>query len=351
MVAGNVNKRSKKKTVLSATLFLVGLGIIGWIVWRAGAGDIYNVLAGANRDWLALAILTTIAWVGFRALRWQNILASAGLGIKYRLLFLITSSGLLVDILTPVYRAGSEPVRTYLLKKHLNVPTGKGFATVILDRFFDFVIFISLAIIALLLMFPLVSLRIKYLMAISVLFLVGMLVYVIYISLKKEAAYKTIKKIISFLKRIKSLRPKLEKAEKGLAKEVALYSATVRQGFYLNTSLNALISIILIGLEIVRLQAVVLALGLKIELFWLIVAFGAVIIAGSIPSPPGGVGIVEPVGIGVFLFAGLSLSQATAFILVDRLVMLGIISLVGLVATWHLGIKRVRPAEAFEYKL
>jgi len=346
-VPGEKKRKLAKKITLSAVMALVGFAVIAWIVIQAGAPDILKAMAGANRDVIALAALTIPVWLFFRSLRWQNILASAKIPVRISLLYQITSVGILIDFITPIYRAGSEPVRTFMLEKYAGVKTGKGLATVILDRVFDFSVYISLSIFALILLFNRVPLSLQVVMLLSVAGLVAMLFYIVYLSIRGDKAYRTARRAVLFLKRFKFLRPRMKAAEKKLKEEVAIYSTTVREGFYLNTVLNAIISIVLIGLEVMRLQLLLLALGYNISLLSIIIAFGAVILAGIVPSPPGGVGLVEPVGIGAFLMGGLTLAQATTLILIDRLVMTGIVALIGIASSIRLGKRRAIKPTAF----
>lgn len=337
----------RTKVIVTILSTLIGLGILGYVIWQSDVSKLYGIFTKLNWDFVIYALLSVFMWVGFRTLRWQNILRASGVKVKFKDLTLVSLAGLFIDCITPIYRAGSEPVRTYMLEKFLKVPSGKGFATIILDRFFDFIIYISLAVIALIVTsykMPL-PVYIRNFMYLSVGFLVAALAFVIYISLNKRLALWIVKKILKFLRRFKKLKDRVKKWESEAEAQIDSYSFTLRQGFYINLFLNMLMSVLLIAMEVIRLQLIVLALGLDLASFWILIVMGAVIIAGSIPSPPGGVGIVEPVGIGVFILAGLTISQATAIILIDRVITLVFFIFAGLGASYYLGIKKIKPVE------
>lgn len=327
------------RIALSVVLGLLGLLVISWLVIQADPPTLAALLSKVHPDWLAAAFLSTLVWLGFRALRWQNIMRTADIDVSFKVLYQITLVGLLVDFMTPIYRAGSEPLRTYLLNKYFKIESGRGIATIMVDRFFDFVIFLSLAVIALALLLPKFGLAVQIGMFVSVVGLIGALVTLVYLSINTEAAYRFIKRFVRLAKKVPALRGRMRAWEGKIRAQVEVYAETVRHGFFLNTTINALLSIILIALEIIRMQLLVLALGVQLDLFWIIVTFGAIVIAGIIPSPPGGVGIVEPIGIGALLFAGLNVSQATSLIFLDRIVTMVFISLLGLWTAYNLGVK------------
>lgn len=319
------------KKLLSVLAVVVGLGVISWIVWQAGVENVYNIFLTLRLDWFVLAMFAALIWGFFRILRWQNILYATGARFIFKKLSLVGFTGFLIDNATPIYRAGSEPIRALLLQKHLNIEPGVGWATVIIDRFFDFGAYLSLAIIAMIIL----PMKVKMdpaafsFMLFAIIFLIGVLCAVIYFSLSKKALYKISSGFIKFIGKSKRYKQKAKRWRGKLEGQIELYSRTLRSGFFINALMNVLLSIILIGVEIVRVQLIVLSLGLSIDFFWIIIAMGAVIISGILPSPPGGVGIVEPVGIAAFTVAGLTLGQATAVILLDRIINLGFISLVG----------------------
>ena len=116
-------------TRLSAVLFLVGAGVLVWLVLHIGlptlAGELHKL--GANLLWV---LLPSVAMYFFEALGWRVTLGRHARKIGFGRLFLIRMAGEAVNFTTPAAYLGGEPMKAYLLSRY-SVPLVDGLASVV----------------------------------------------------------------------------------------------------------------------------------------------------------------------------------------------------------------------------
>lgn len=93
-------------------------------------------IAHARPQWLALTLLTTIASLAIRALRWRYLLEPLG-RVSFASSFRATAVGFAATGVLPA-RAG-EVIRPYFLARHERMSATGAFATIILERLLDVV--------------------------------------------------------------------------------------------------------------------------------------------------------------------------------------------------------------------
>lgn len=145
--------KSKLRSLLQV-LVLFGIGILlVWLSLRQVAPEKDNILnAFRNADYFWVGVSMAIAWLShfFRALRWNDLLIPTGHRTK---LFNATGHvfiGYLVNYGIP--RMG-EISRCTMASKYDKVPFEIGFGTVITERIVDFILFLVLFFLCLLLQF------------------------------------------------------------------------------------------------------------------------------------------------------------------------------------------------------
>ncbi len=120
----------KKGTAKRVALLLLGLTLLGVLVWRAGPKE---VLAHA------MSVGWGFLWLILIALGWRTM-AATGMWLlfdpahrmKWLTVFLIRVGGESVNTLTPFFNMGGEPVKALMLKKHVGLETGS--SIVLLDK-------------------------------------------------------------------------------------------------------------------------------------------------------------------------------------------------------------------------
>jgi len=321
---------------------ILGLAIVLYIMWQAGFGNIYRILTHLTLGYILMALVIDQIIVGLGAVRWMNFIKSANVRVKFKDIYLIHLIGLAVNNITPVARLGGEPVKLYLLNKYAKIRNSTGSATIIASGFFDLGSFLLLNIIAILLVYFTLQLPLAfaYPLFFFVIIFSALFLSLVHISVNKKASLFITHWFISWLERISLLQERLEKWRRRIDDGVRRYVTTVRMSLGSTLLLNLFITAILRVLDVLRIYMIVLAVNAHINLVWIIVVLAFLIAAGLIPSPPGGFGVVEPVMTAVFLLGGLALSSAITIVLIDRLLTMGVTSLMGFGCVHFLGVDR-----------
>ena len=123
--------RSHVRTIL---ILAITLGLLAFFFRDADLAGVWAETRRANPWLLAAAVLATGMTYGFRAWRWQSLLAPIGkthFGVAFR----TTIIGFAASFFLPA-RAG-EVIRPYLLARRENLRPTAAFATIILERLLD----------------------------------------------------------------------------------------------------------------------------------------------------------------------------------------------------------------------
>lgn len=319
---------------------LLGLAIVLYIMWQAGFGNIYMILTQISLSYILIALVIDQIIIGLGAARWMNFIKSANVKVRFKTIYLIYLIGLAVNNITPVARLGGEPVKLYLLNKYAKIRNSVGSATIIASSFFDLGSFLILDIIAILLVYSTLQLPLAFaypllffVIVFSILFLL-----LVHISVNKKTSLFITHRFISKLKKFKLLQERLERWVERIDKGVKRYVTTMRMSLSSTLLLNLLITVVVRVLEVLRIYMIVLAVNECIGFMWIIVALAFAITTGVIPSPPGGFGVVEPAMTAVFLLGGLTLTSAITIVLIDRLLTVGVTSLMGFGCIHLLGV-------------
>ena len=129
----------KKNSAIKLFLFCFGLFLLFALIYRAGFSEIIRVVAGAKLYLAFSGVLVYLMVIFIRSYKWFLLIKIIQGGISYRRfvpLFLINS---LIGNLTP-FKFG-EAATPVLFKKYLKIPLGRGFSVIVLDRFFELVVF------------------------------------------------------------------------------------------------------------------------------------------------------------------------------------------------------------------
>ena len=129
--------RSHVRTIL---VLAIALALIGLFLYNVNLWGVLSAIARARQGWLALSLMTMIANLAIRALRWKFLLEPLGT-TTFASSFRATAVGFAANAVLPA-RAG-EVIRPYFLARQapreLNgrVTATGAFATIILERLLD----------------------------------------------------------------------------------------------------------------------------------------------------------------------------------------------------------------------
>lgn len=109
------------------------VGLVAWILWRNDAAAVLERLGGVDLSWLAAGILLLLVSVGLGALQWERLLVVQGLSIPPIRLLRAYSLGMFLNFVLPS-GVGGDVVRA--VQVHRDTKSGaKGVAATLLDRF------------------------------------------------------------------------------------------------------------------------------------------------------------------------------------------------------------------------
>jgi uncharacterized protein (TIRG00374 family) len=123
----------RRKFVLGTTLAVVLLGLF---LYNTDFAELRDALAGASLWPLLLACLMQIGTFWLRALRWRLLLGRPGRHVPLGSLHNIAAIGFMLNNFIP--RGAGELARAYLLGRGHGTGMSATFATIVLERIFDF---------------------------------------------------------------------------------------------------------------------------------------------------------------------------------------------------------------------
>jgi len=150
---------------------IIGISLFIFIIWRAGIGEILDILKRTSLFWLGISVLSLIPTVIIRAIKWNCLINAYGIKHPIKNSIKAYLIGFFVGVITPG-RMG-DAVRARYLKDEGTLSLGEKLATVGVDRLFDIV---SLGFLAFL---PIISLAPSLTAAINPVLLGGGILIVI----------------------------------------------------------------------------------------------------------------------------------------------------------------------------
>ena len=327
----------KNKKII--VFFIVGLAIMGVMLYYIGIEEVLEALKESNLWFVLLAVLLQFFTYFLYAWRWHiiNNAANMSLGVK-RLLPMVLVS-LAVNNITPSGRGGGEPVRAYLLAKEGNYKFEDTFASVIADRSFDTFPFLILSIITIIGIITTFSLD-PTVLAILVICVVGITAAVavlIYVCINEAFGVKITSWVIKIVRRF--YKKYDENTEKRIIEAVISFQSTMNLLLRnRNILLYALpLSFVIWIFEILRVYAVFLAFGASISPIIIGELFIIASLVGMVPLLPGGLGAVDGIMILLYSGAGVTASISAAATLVERVISFWMSTFIGLICLMMFG--------------
>lgn len=327
----------KHKTVI---FLAIGLAIMGVMLYFIGIDQVIDALKLANFWFILLAILIQFFIFYLYAFRWNIVNKTANINTTVKEIIPMVLVGMAINNITPSGRGGGEPVRAYILSKHVNKPTEETFATVIADRALDtfpFLVLAVITIIAVMVYFSLSKLILSILI-ISVIVITIAFILLVYMSINQKAGEKITAWIVRIIKIFyKKIDP--ETLEKKVIKAIAGFQKTMKRMLADKMILyyGLPLSFFIWAVEIARVFVVFLAFGANVDPILIGEVFIVASLIGMIPLLPGGIGAVDGVMILFYSSAGIPPSISAAATVIERLISFWMPTMIGFAILPHYG--------------
>lgn len=325
-----VDKMKNKKVLI---FLIVGLGIMGVMLYYIGIGEVIDALKVSNLWLVLLAVLLQIFTYFLYTLRWHIINKTADMSLGIRKLLPMVLVSLAVNNITPSGRGGGEPVRAYLLSKEGHYRFGDTFATVIADRALDtfpFVILAILTIIGIIFSFSL-DLSMLVFLIICVSLITAGVILLLYVCINEAFGVKLTGWILSIVRRF--YKKFNEDTEKKIVDAVISFQARMNALLRDKTILYYALplSFIIWIFEILRVYVVFLAFGARVGPVLIGEVFILASFVGMVPLLPGGIGAIEGMMILFYSHAGITQTISAAATVVERLISYWMTTFIGMI--------------------
>ncbi len=330
----------KKLTITSLLIGVLAYALIGFGV---GLPEVIKALKNVKYEYLFLAVFAYAFSLLMITLRWKEITNNAGIKISTWKLYLMTLAGVTFSNITPSSRMGGEPIKAYFLNKHSGTKMKTSFATIVSARIFDAIIFMLVSIIVL--SYSVINLTLpKYvsiLLIISLAISVGIIWFIVYVSVQPKAAESIAIWFIRKFKRFsKTLRT--EGFENKIKKEIKEYSENMNK--FLKTKklwiTCSTYTILMWFFDVLRMYLIFFGLGLNTNPMMLLMVLVLSGLVGGIPVFPGGIAVTESTMIVAYNAFQIPLAVAGIATILDRMVYFWLYTFLGLIAAYKLGIKK-----------
>lgn len=321
--------------------FVLAGVLIFIIFYWSGFSDILDVLEDA--DWglvffsVFLQFLIYLVWT----YRWKFILnrmnpqtKSIGFWDLCGMMFI----SFFANNITPG-SGGGELLRAYVLKKSECVAYDVGFSSTIADRIYEFIPFLVLTIISLLVVcFWDLSFWVKFVIVFSlilVLVLLGLLIvfgFNTVWSAKLKPLFKPLFKISGFKGFFFKLRDYI-----GRCRDCLVFSLRNKDLFIMGVFL----SLVILAGNVFRYQLCFWSVGVSVDWFVLLVVYTIVVMISVLPVIPGALGVREGVMVVLLGVVGIGASFTVSAMLIERLSSFFISSVVGILLSVFYGARLI----------
>jgi uncharacterized protein (TIRG00374 family) len=294
------------RRVLQTGLLLIGLLILGYVVYRSGIIENYRMLLSVNIPLLLLAVGLSIGTIAIRVYRWKFLSERYNTAISWHDSSIVSIASLFYANITPG-KVG-DLYKAYYMQRRYAVRFFTGISMIFYERFFELMILFLAAS-------AIVFIELRGVTVIVLEVTAGLLLLLFFFYYKADYFLSLMEKYsskIPFLKKI----PADFKIEKLPFRDiVAVFIITVFS----------------LGSEFVRLWVVALAFGYTLNPILLTIFFCLSIIAGLASQIPLGVGVMEA-SLGYFLILlGVASTDAMAIVLTDRLISMYFVLILGFI--------------------
>ncbi len=324
--------------------FVVSSGIILFVLHSVGIGELFRIYKEIDFFYWTLAVFTYILVILLSAVRWNEFIIDMGMKAKFASVFAISWIGCAINSVTPVAISGGEPAKAYFLSKVSSAKKSRTFATVIATDFLEYGSFVLLDVVAVMIIYFKLDLPVVILYPLLIVIGIGIMVIgsLMYTSLNRKASIAVALFFMSFLKRFRVLKMRVLRFEENLSHNIDVFNSALREVSFRTIASTMGISVLSRVLDVLRLYLIIIALGGRIDPLFIVIAIAFGTVASVVPLLPGAIGAVEPAMIAGFVLGGVSFPLATAVVIVDRIIVLGLNTSLGFGCMYFLGYKNQR---------
>ncbi|MFQ5974913.1 MAG: flippase-like domain-containing protein [Candidatus Hydrothermarchaeales archaeon] len=298
-----------KKSI--AFLFVIGAIIFAILIKLIGLEDTIRTLKLADKRLFLLATLLQFIILAVRAYRWQYLLEDVGERVGLKDLYVIILAGTFGNNVTPGARVGGEPFKAYLLKKNFGIKARRGFATIVVERIYDFIVLAAMAIISYLYVMSMLDIERRSKFAITAV----MIILILLLSGVANAIFseRIANKIFHFLP---------ERYKTGLLDAFPTFrenSLNLIKNLKLFLSMFSITAILWL-LDVARVVILFYSLNYPVSFMEITMVFTLSIFLSTIPFLPGGLGLTEGAMVGLYSAIGIPLVITVIATLLDRII-------------------------------
>lgn len=287
------------------TKFILKLAITVILIYLLfrfiGIEKVYNELSNVNLYYIFLSLLFTFPLIFFKALRWKGIVGIFNKSLKIGPSIVYTLISIAFALVTPS-RLGEFIKVKYLVDK-TRVTYLVSFITVVVDKVFDIIAMIFLALLS----FSLIELFSRW----KNIFIVSFFVYLLILIL-----------VFIYFEKVLAIVPYLlpKKYQEGF-KRIAITKI-----IYLKSIIISLIIWLILG---VQSFIIFYSLGIKMPLLITLGGISLMALSAMVPISIGGIGIRELIAISFFSIMGINAEKSAVFSLMYTFVTSGIPAITG----------------------
>ncbi len=317
-----INFNKWRKSLRSIYVFIIGLLLLGILIFWIGPLDIYYTIKDINKVYLAAAITAYLIAVFVKSIRWGFIINKP---YEFKDNFVVRTIGLLGSNLSPM-RTGGIALTALAGKKINKVSLHEGLSAGLTERFAD------LIIVGILLVISAAFIEKIRMIALIGAFLILVTLILIYCLNWREGSsvwfYEKIHFVLSKLpvkeSTLDNVYNKIVNGLKGMVSYTRSYSNTK------NISVVLILTIISWTFECLRLLFVFYAFNIDINPITAVLILLLANIAGVVTALPGGIGAVEISLTGLSMFFGIPEAASGSIAIVDRFISFWLINLLGI---------------------
>jgi len=269
-------KRINKTQVV---LFALGILLFVYSIYVLGGASVELFRANFNAKYMWLYVVFTTLAIFPLVWRWQAILKGYGKSIGFFKLLRMQLAGYAVSFVTPSSRIGGEPLRIYMLKKESNVDYKTGTASIILDKYMEYLgsLTFGLVGVVLLIFIPGMPGIIRLILFGLIIFSMLVLTYVYYRLSRKKGLFHNLFSIFLSKKRLE----KMGKSLKDIDSRLSHFMIHQKKAFFASYSFYILSAVI----AIIEYKFLLLSFGVSTNVLELIIVIMIVGITTLIPLP------------------------------------------------------------------
>lgn len=298
-------------------MFLLGIGLVVTLYGTIGVDRVASRLGGASLQPAGLALVAFVFAVLAWAIRWDVYIMRAGHRIPFVHVLSNVLIGMAVNNITPVAKFGGEPVRAYVLHRRNGVPIHTGFATITTELLMDFFVSMVLVVLAIAVAaftFRLQSWVVTWMAIVVVLSVIGLAVFIGVIS-----SHSLVSRLVDW---IAGRSHSVHRHHHRILGHVTRFQKVFKESLkdHRATALAFATSSMQRMFDLLRIAFVLAAFDLRLSLASLLVLFGVNVLLNSIPSTPGGLGLVEGGTVSALVLMGVPIEIAGAAVLLERII-------------------------------